>query len=67
MSKLHDIRDPLITTQQGRFSDERLYTLKEVEELGREWAKTRDLTSNDRWLISHLFAWLKRREKEERS
>lgn len=66
---MRNIRDPLITTQQGRFSDERLYTLKEVEGLALRYTRDFQMSVDDELgeflQLSRFIAWLKRREKEE--
>ena len=60
----HDVRDPRITVEQGRFSAERLYTLAELETLAKEWRDENEATVDAQWTVSHLFAWLKKRERE---
>lgn len=63
MSNVHNIRDPRTTTQQGRFSDEQLYTLREVEELAREYKDShprgRAMTS---MVLKGFIGWVRQRE-----
>lgn len=42
------------------------YTLAELEGWAKQWAIENEATNDARWIVSHLFAWLKRREKEKR-
>lgn len=40
------------------------YTLADIEQLAREWATENEATTDARWIVSSLIAWLQRRERE---
>lgn len=56
-----------ITTQQGRMSPSRLYTLAEIEGLAKEYVSEAANRTTDQLVLSLWLAWLKKREvKDER-
>lgn len=62
------IHDPRITTQQGRFSDEQLYTLAEIEELAERYADTLETPDCSKLAVQvtllKFVEWLQTQEKE---
>lgn len=43
---------------------ERRYTLAEIEQLAIQWRDENEATTDAQWIVSHLIAWLKKRERE---
>lgn len=40
------------------------YTVVEIEQLAQEWAAENEATTDARWVVRGLIAWLKKQEQE---
>lgn len=42
---------------------ERRYTLAQIEQLAVQWRNENEVTNDAQWVVSHLLAWLAKREQ----